>query len=108
MMDEEKICQQFDQVVRQLRGQQRLAFNQFWQAFVDAHLADLMTKYDCTDVYELATHHPQVYREWIAQIKMALYRHGVDEQGWQHLSYDEAGNLHIQREQQTLMIPIEA
>lgn len=103
---DETVCRQFDQVIKQLPAEQRVAFNHFWQSFVDAHLAQLMDKYDCTDVFELATHHPTVYRQWIAQFKTLLYKHGVNEQYQQQLAYDEAGNLQIRKDRGTLTIPV--
>lgn len=109
MMDEQKICQQFDRVVAALPAEQHVAFNHFWQGFLDAHLANLMQKYDCTDVYELATHHPEVYRRWIAQFKMVLYRHGVNEEYRSRLAYDDQGNLRIEKDRgRVLTIPIGA
>lgn len=105
-MTETTVCQQFDRVVRAMPARERVAFYHFWQAFLDAHLAHLIDKYDCTDVYELATHHPEVYREWIAQFKTVLYQHGVNEHHVSQLAYDEAGNLKIEKSHGTLTIPV--
>ncbi|RRK10220.1 hypothetical protein D1831_08645 [Lactiplantibacillus garii] len=107
-MTETTVCQQFDRVVRQMPAKERVAFYHFWQAFLDAHLERLMMKYDCTDVYELATHHPEVYREWIVQFKTLLYVHGVNEHHAADLGYDEVGNLKINKAHGTLTIPVGA
>lgn len=107
-MSEKTVCQQFDEVIRQLPAKERIAFNRFWQAFLDTHLAHLMQKYDCTDVYELATHHPNVYREWVVQFKTILYRHGVNERYREQMTYDDHGNLVIQKDRGNLTIPVGA
>lgn len=107
-MTQVTVCQQFDQVIQNLPARERLAFNRFWQAFVDGHLATLMDKYDCSDVFELATHHPDVYRAWIAQFKTLLYEHGVNEHYATQLTYDQAGNLKIKKRRRTLTIPVTA
>ncbi|WP_338208997.1 hypothetical protein [Lactiplantibacillus paraxiangfangensis] len=105
-MTDTTVCQQFDRVVRQMPAKERVAFYHFWQAFLDSHLEQLINKYDCSDVYELATHHPTVYREWIAQFKGVLYAHGVNEHYVDHMAYDDAGNLKIEKSRGTLTIPV--